>query len=65
MTKTQEALKKIVILIYQITESIESGEIEMGWAKKATDDIDKIIDDISGEYRDDVALFDANCKNIN
>jgi len=49
MKKQTEILKRINILLYQIADSIESGEVEMGWAKKSTDEIDKLIDDLDNE----------------
>lgn len=49
MTKQQEVLKRMNILIDQLAQSIESGEIEMGWVRKSTDEIDTLIDEIGKE----------------
>ena len=46
MTKQQEILKKIVILLYQLGESIENGDHEMGYVRTATGDIDKLIEEL-------------------
>ena len=46
MDKQQEILKRINILLYQLIEAIEAGEIEIGYLKKSTDEIDVLIDNL-------------------
>jgi hypothetical protein len=46
MCKTKQVLKRINILIQQIGESIERGDIEMGYINKNTEEIDELIKEI-------------------
>ncbi len=43
MSKLQQILMKIIILQCQIAESIENGEITMGYVQTATDEIEELI----------------------
>lgn len=47
MTELQQILKRIIILQCQIAESIENGEIEMGYVRTTTDEIEEMIDKLS------------------
>ncbi len=47
MTKQQEILKRINICIYQLAEAIENGDINLGFIKKNTDEIDILIDKLN------------------
>ena len=47
MNKTQEILKRINILIQQIAESIEIGDLKMGYVSKSTNEIDILINDLN------------------
>ena len=46
MTKQQEILKRINILIFQIAEASVNGGLSMAWVTKLSDEIDVLIDDL-------------------
>ena len=46
MTKQQEILKKINILIYQIAETMVRGGFNMEWVNKSSDEIDVLIEEL-------------------
>ena len=46
MTKQQEILKRINMLIFQIAESSANGGLNRDWVPKISDEIDVLIDDL-------------------
>ena len=44
MTKQQEILKRMNILIFQIAEATVNGGLNMNWVKTYSDEIDVLIE---------------------
>jgi hypothetical protein len=44
MTREEEVLKRLNILLYQITDSVVNGGLNMTWVQKCSDGIDGLID---------------------
>jgi hypothetical protein len=46
MTIEKEVLKRINVLLFQIIESVSSGNLDLNYLKISTDEIDSLLDNI-------------------